>query len=126
MVGDKGREFWLWGAVDQHGVVTDETLQGRRDTATAIPYAVGVRILGTPMFAIAGIRRLVPPRYTIRAPPVIKLVVIIRVKFGLARSAGPTILARTSFESLDVRTGHPCTIANFWATNPSWKLVALA
>ena len=31
----KGRKFWLWRAVDQHGVVLDEILQGRRDTAAA-------------------------------------------------------------------------------------------
>jgi len=31
----KGRKFWLWRAVDQYGVVLDEILQGRRDTAAA-------------------------------------------------------------------------------------------
>lgn len=31
----KGRKYWLWRAVDQHGVVLDEILQSRRDTAAA-------------------------------------------------------------------------------------------
>jgi len=31
----KGRKFWLWRAVDQHGAVLDEILQGRRDTVAA-------------------------------------------------------------------------------------------
>jgi putative transposase len=26
-----GRKFWLWRAVDQHGVVVDEMLQAKRD-----------------------------------------------------------------------------------------------
>jgi len=31
----KGRKFWLWRAVDQNGVVLDEILQSRRNTAAA-------------------------------------------------------------------------------------------
>jgi putative transposase len=31
----RGRVFWLWRAVDQHGVVLDEILQRRRDTKAA-------------------------------------------------------------------------------------------
>ena len=31
----KGRKFWLWRAVDQNGVVPDEILQTRRNTAAA-------------------------------------------------------------------------------------------
>jgi len=31
----KSRKFWLWRAVDQNGVVLDEILQGRRNTAAA-------------------------------------------------------------------------------------------
>jgi putative transposase len=31
----KGRKFWLWRAVDQNGVVLDEILQTRRNTAAA-------------------------------------------------------------------------------------------
>ena len=29
----KGRKFWLWRAVDQNGIVLDEILQSRRNTA---------------------------------------------------------------------------------------------
>lgn len=31
----KSRKFWLWRAVDQNGIVLDEILQARRDTAAA-------------------------------------------------------------------------------------------
>ena len=31
----KGRKFWLWRAVDQNGIVLDEILQSRRNTAAA-------------------------------------------------------------------------------------------
>lgn len=31
----KGTKFWLWRAVDQHGVVLDEILQRRRDKKAA-------------------------------------------------------------------------------------------
>ena len=31
----KGRKSWLWRAVDQNGVVPDEILQTRRNTAAA-------------------------------------------------------------------------------------------
>lgn len=30
-----GRKFWLWRAVDQHGVVLEEILQSKRDKRAA-------------------------------------------------------------------------------------------